>query len=102
MMTRYALYEPTETSSSGHHVRITLDNGLQYVFEDAAIDGDVVSGTAVGHGFMSVSRADIELIEKADGKKFDFGTALRLTGIVLTLAAIIAVSCAIDKDCTGD
>jgi hypothetical protein len=100
MTTQYAPLDPAEISSSVSNIRITLNNDLQYVFEAATIDNDTVSGIAFEHGFTSVSRADIKLIEKADGNKFDSHSALRLTGIVVTLAAIILVSCAIDRDCT--
>jgi len=101
MTTRYVPFEPSESSSYGSKIRITLNNRLQYVFEDATIDDETVFGTALDHGFLSIPRADIKVIEKADGETFDSHTALRLTGIVLTLAAIIAASCAIDKDCAG-
>lgn len=102
MTTRYVPFDPSEISSSSSSIRITLNNSLQYVLEDAAIGADTIAGVVVGHGFMSFPRADIKMIEKADGNKFDGQTALRLTGIVLTISAIIAVSCAVDRDCTRE
>lgn len=99
MVARYTPLTSVDDAQNNLQLRVTLDSGSQYVLYDAAIDSETVSGTTGNNDNVSFPMTEVRMVEHADGRRFDSGTALRLVGIGITVAGIIVVSCAIDKDC---
>jgi len=97
--TRFAPVASSDELPESAHLRVTLNDGSRYDLSGAAIENEHVSGRDASAVDRSFPMADVRSIERAAGRRFDTATLARVVGIGLTLTAIIAVSCAIDKDC---